>query len=382
MRTTIIKVLSGLLCFSFFFLASCRKSATDTVSPQAPPAAGPVNASHSCVVRTVEADDPNGRGVLLTSKKWPNGSTIRVKFLNGTAFLQSKVRQYAEAWYPFANLRFQWVGSTEAADIRVAFNWNGDSGSWSYLGTDCRLIAAGSPTMNFGWFTATTAEAEFSRTTTHEFGHAIALVHEQSSPVQNISWNKPFVYNYTATNWGWSAAQTDANIFFKYSAAETNYSAYDPASIMHYAVPANWTTNGFSVGLNNYLSATDKSFIGQMYPFATTIKHTLLPGESLAAGQYLRSTDGRFTLVMQGDGNLVLYKLGNIALWHTFTNGTPANVAIMQSDGNFVVYGGNTAYWHTFTHGQPGAALYLQNDGNLVIYRNGVAIWNSGTHGN
>jgi hypothetical protein len=106
----------------------------------------------------------------------------------------------------------------------------------------------------------------------------------------------------------------------------------------------------------------------------------LLPGQSLHAGQQVVSTDGRFRLVYQSDGNLVLYQAG-IALWHSHTNGTTPGLAAMQGDGNFVIYNASgVPVWHTSTFGNPGAILAIQNDGNLVIYRaDGVPIWASGT---
>ena len=44
--------------------------------------------------------------------------------------------------------------------------------------------------------------------------------------------------------------------------------------------------------------------------------------------------------------------------------------AIMQTDGNFVVYDLETGapIWNTHTDGHPGAYLNVQDDGNLVIY--------------
>jgi len=47
---------------------------------------------------------------------------------------------------------------------------------------------------------------------------------------------------------------------------QTNFTALDKNSIMMYPIPAKWTTNGFTVGLNNNLSETDKAFIRQQYP--------------------------------------------------------------------------------------------------------------------
>jgi murein DD-endopeptidase MepM/ murein hydrolase activator NlpD len=108
----------------------------------------------------------------------------------------------------------------------------------------------------------------------------------------------------------------------------------------------------------------------------------------LAANQTLRtndsvtSCDGRFTLVMQGDNNLVLYKHGATPLWWTATNGGSGAFAAMQGDGNFVVYNSaSRPLWYTGTHGNAGAWLAVQDDGNVVIYRAGRALWNSGTAG-
>lgn len=51
------------------------------------------------------------------------------------------------------------------------------------------------------------------------------------------------------------------------------------------------------------------------------------------------------------------------------TNGTGAVQAVMQDDGNFVVYdAGGQAEWSSMTGGYPGASLAIQNDGNVVVY--------------
>lgn len=106
----------------------------------------------------------------------------------------------------------------------------------------------------------------------------------------------------------------------------------------------------------------------------------LNPGEQLNAGQRLVSQDGRYVLVMQGDGNLVEYAPGNRAIWSSGTSAANS-VALMQRDGNFVVIApGNRAVWSTRTSGNPGADLELQNDANLVVYGAGhTARWASGS---
>lgn len=107
---------------------------------------------------------------------------------------------------------------------------------------------------------------------------------------------------------------------------------------------------------------------------------TLRTGQRLRAGQQMWSGNGKYRLVMQGDGNLVLYKKGTGALWASKTNGRRGAYAVMQGDGNFVVYAGGKPWWASKTHGHRGARLVLQNDGNLVVYdRNGKARWASNT---
>lgn len=99
----------------------------------------------------------------------------------------------------------------------------------------------------------------------------------------------------------------------------------------------------------------------------------------LYAGQSIWSADGRFQLIMQTDGNLVLYGPDGY-MWATGTNGGSDRWMVMQSDGNLVVYNGaNQALWHTGTQ-HAGARLVLQNDGNLVIFNTANApIWQTST---
>lgn len=110
-------------------------------------------------------------------------------------------------------------------------------------------------------------------------------------------------------------------------------------------------------------------------------------GDTLSSDQWLRvnqkldSSNGEFKLIMQGDGNLVLYRNSdNVALWSTQTHGNPGAEAVMQGDGNLVVYRNGNALWSSVTHGNPGARLIMQTDGNLVIYTpSNQPLWESDT---
>ena len=110
----------------------------------------------------------------------------------------------------------------------------------------------------------------------------------------------------------------------------------------------------------------------------------LLQGYELGFGQGLISQNKRFTLIMQQDGNLVLYKTAEWrAIWATSTVGQGGVKTALQYDGNFVMY---TALkfpkWASGTNGLRPCHLILQDDGNLVIYGDGNKIyWASGTNG-
>jgi predicted heme/steroid binding protein len=105
-------------------------------------------------------------------------------------------------------------------------------------------------------------------------------------------------------------------------------------------------------------------------------------GQGFFRGQQMRSCNGVNTFAFQADGNLVAY--GRDARWATMTNGrqpAPANV-IMQKDGNFVMYDVNdTPIWASGTHGQWNATLDVQDDCNNVMYNaNRTPVWHTNTY--
>ena len=104
---------------------------------------------------------------------------------------------------------------------------------------------------------------------------------------------------------------------------------------------------------------------------------TLNPGQVLQPGWYLESGNANYKLIMQGDGNLVLYH-GSQALWSTGTAGDNGATVSMQTDGNLVVYYRGIAKWNSNTAGFSGAFLQLQDDSNLVVYHMGHPVWDWG----
>ncbi|SEP27882.1 hypothetical protein [Nitrosovibrio sp. Nv6] len=105
----------------------------------------------------------------------------------------------------------------------------------------------------------------------------------------------------------------------------------------------------------------------------------LFPNEWLDINDKLTSDNEQYQLILQPDGNLVLYRQGYPhGLWSSSTK--DAIRAIMKSDGNFVLYGyRDQPLWASGTSGANGSFLVLQNDGNLVIYRPNIQEWTSDT---
>lgn len=106
----------------------------------------------------------------------------------------------------------------------------------------------------------------------------------------------------------------------------------------------------------------------------------LQPGQFIMASQFLPSADGRFSLYVQLDGNIVLYGPPG-AMWAApNTWGRASTTLTMQTDGNLTVRGPqNELIWQSGTGGHPGARLVMQNDGNLVIYDGWTAVWHTST---
>jgi hypothetical protein len=75
---------------------------------------------------------------------------------------------------------------------------------------------------------------------------------------------------------------------------------------------------------------------------------------------------GRTRLVMQYDGNLVLYPPRGRACWDTATVGL-GEYAVYQDDGNFVVYGGGRARWASNTVGLKGETVDMDVYGKLWV---------------
>jgi Protein of unknown function (DUF4241) len=110
-------------------------------------------------------------------------------------------------------------------------------------------------------------------------------------------------------------------------------------------------------------------------------------GDRLHAGQALRrqsltSPSGRYTLVHQDDGNLVLYHNTEFrSLWATGTDGTHSRVCALHGTHGLVLLDGDgVRVWSSGTEGGTAARLVVRDDGDIAVEDSaGTVIWSSGT---
>ena len=245
---------------------------TALATPDRPAKAAADNPAHFCMCITPENLPEEAqqrldgrRAALLNEYRWPIGSTIRIRFLEGQTALRERVRLAAERWIApgLAKLQFSWVGSGDA-DVRIAFQ-EGD-GSWSYIGTYARQIPKSESTMNFGWLDGASSDREVREVVLHEMGHAVGLIHEHQNPLHPIQWNQAAVrHDLSGPPNNWDDATIRHNMFDRYDPAKVTATRVDRKSIMMYPIPLRWTLDGFSSGLNSTLSRGDKRLIKKVY---------------------------------------------------------------------------------------------------------------------
>lgn len=229
------------------------------------------------------------RAISLIGKQWPNGSKIRIRFLGGTAEQQEMVREIAPIWTQHANLDFEFTDDPRA-EIRVTFDPN--DGAWSYVGTDNLTIPLHAATLNLGWLD--------KGVILHEFGHMIGLSHEHSNHEGGIEWNEAEVIkDLSGPPNFWDEATIRHNVLTKYKADQIHGTEFDPASVMLYAFPAEWTTNMGGTQENEDLSENDKAFVASsvMYPGRNSKKATTPKELDVLRGALAEiSTDGEENL--------------------------------------------------------------------------------------
>ena len=181
-------------------------------------------------------------------------------------------------------------------------------------------------------------------------------------------------------------------------ATVVGYNAYvTEEGLFKFASPNWWQAGNFDEnGLPIYVSYNDNGSYTRVAEDYSPNTGSPPASALLTSGQYLSQSvvSGAGTRIgsqiscngailrMQADGNLVLiagattwgryYPAASAPIWNSGTWGNPGAYAVMQSDGNLVIYKGpwasKVAIWNSGTYMYPGSQLRLQNDRNLAIY--------------
>lgn len=146
-------------------------------------------------------------------------------------------------------------------------------------------------------------------------------------------------------------------------------------------VPGGSTKSGVQLQIHTCNNTSSQQFkltgVGVVSP-PIAYKSEIKTNVTLRVNDSIKSNNGKYSLVQQGDGNLVLYGLSG-ALWAN-KNMIAGSTTTMQGDGNLVSYQGGKARWASNTAGKAGVRLVVQDDGNVVIYTSaGKAVWSTNT---
>jgi cytochrome c peroxidase len=104
------------------------------------------------------------------------------------------------------------------------------------------------------------------------------------------------------------------------------------------------------------------AFPANEFTFKPNLNFGLLQLNIAAGETRVFGKNNEFKLILQFDGNLVLYRL-QVAIWSSQTSGNNCTATtcrvVFQGDGNLVLYKNGRALWHTQTHSNRGHILQI-----------------------
>jgi hypothetical protein len=133
---------------------------------------------------------------------------------------------------------------------------------------------------------------------------------------------------------------------------------------------------------------THEKAYNRWLPFITNIKKVqvpkllvtdvLYPNQALNPDDYLVSSNGAYYLIMQQDGNLVMYDEFGTPWWDSGTWTSDISGVIMQTDGNLVIYDIYAVpHWASNTAGYPNGYTWLAPWGTVYVIQGGQVRWAS-----
>jgi hypothetical protein len=276
--------------------------------------------THTRLLANQQEEPARLQSVVESLLTWDPGGTITVAFLGGSSALHQKIADAATEWTRHANVSLDfgqrgrpfrlWSATDTAysADIRIGFDNVIQPGYWSLIGRSSiepNIIAVNGPSMNFGGWD-TRLPDDFAATVLHEFGHALGLHHEHSSPaggcdnefrfsddpgyrrsvdefgefVPDSAGRRPGIYTVLSGPPNrWSKAKVDFNLRQLPRSSAFDVGPFDNKSIMMYHFPAWMFVRGESSVCfserNEALSPRDIEGIKRAYPHSESQRREL-----------------------------------------------------------------------------------------------------------
>lgn len=151
------------------------------------------------------------------------------------------------------------------ADLRIRF-LDGDEPTRKFVGRGALAVAHGSPTMGLAGLLQSNDLALRRAYVLHEFGHALGAVHEHQRPDAPLTWRLSVVNAHYLNLYGWSEAQTYAQVIRPLHAPSLVASPdFDRMSVMMYPIHKEFTEQQFVQPWNSQLTAWDRKVMASLY---------------------------------------------------------------------------------------------------------------------
>jgi hypothetical protein len=215
-----------------------------------------------------------------------NEIVIGVSFLDGTDDQKNEVESYAWRWVNRAGLPIRWVfGDESRQNIRIRFNGENDTdNNWSWYGNQAsrrshanQFNTPDKPTMLLNVYHNRAKPGDWKlrrKTTLHEFGHALGLMHEQLHPDSGFEFHDEVIVE-DMKRLKWCRPDDKEDCLTKVRREITKPATrdhacrgapqYDETSIMHYPIPARWLKRGKVTVQNDDLSYLDLDCVRSLY---------------------------------------------------------------------------------------------------------------------
>lgn len=303
--------------------ASESPSAATLSTAPLPPGAKPrvphaMNPKDACLAHA----PPSGReSGLVTADEflWPNGSTLRLWFMDGTPEQIDTVVSEASEWMKYANLKLVWHTDPKSkpAEVEGIITFNqceGGATAWYVKGAgpqSLRYAKKGEYNICLSafepeWQGGPNGQAHARASVKHEVGHFIGLMHEQFNPDLKVTWDKEYVYDWCKKTQSWDRDACDRQVMATLELVNPTVrwktTKFDKDSIMFYGIKdPNFTTERITYPQPLSISEVDKAGVGQLYPGADpSAAPVRCPGSDAACGGAPtpppQVTDGGFKL--------------------------------------------------------------------------------------